>query len=126
MALFGSKKEQKTKDTAVKEQKEVRKDAVATPAISSGRMYEVLKGIRVTEKATFQTDDSVYVFNVDPSATKKEIAAAIKTFYKVVPKAIKTVRIPRKYITRRGRKGVKGGGKKAYIYLAKGDTIEIA
>ena len=84
----------------------------------------VLINPRVTEKATFLKEENVYVFNVSPKSNKKDIAEAVLTFYKVTPKKIRVVRIPRKKVFVRGKKGVKSGGKKAYVYLKEGDKIE--
>ena len=84
----------------------------------------VLISPRVTEKATFLAEENVYVFNVSPRSNKKDITKAVLTFYKVTPKKIRVVRIPRKKVLVRGKKGVKSGGKKAYVYLKKGDKIE--
>lgn len=81
---------------------------------------------RVTEKATAATErGSIYVFEVEPGASKKEIAAAIKNLYKVTPVKINVVKIPRKQVFVRGKKGFKAGGKKAYVYLKKGEKIEV-
>ena len=33
--------------------------------------------------------------------------------------------MPRKKVMHRGKIGMKGGGKKAYVYLKEGDSIEI-
>jgi hypothetical protein len=35
------------------------------------------------------------------------------------------VRIPAKNIFARGKRGVTGGGKKAYVFMKSGDTLEI-
>ncbi|MEK7088168.1 MAG: 50S ribosomal protein L23 [Patescibacteria group bacterium] len=80
---------------------------------------------RVTEKATTVAENGVYVFEVEKDANKKEIAADIKNLYKVSPVKINVVKIPRKQVFVRGKKGFKAGGKKAYVYLKKGEKIEI-
>ncbi|HEY4496092.1 MAG TPA: 50S ribosomal protein L23 [Candidatus Paceibacterota bacterium] len=81
---------------------------------------------RITEKATMAAEqNSVYVFEIEKDANKKEIANAIKNLYKVSPVKINVVKIPRKQVFIRGKKGFKAGGKKAYIYLKKGEKIEI-
>lgn len=81
---------------------------------------------RITEKAALSADKKgVYVFEVTKDATKKSVVASIRDAYKVTPEKIRFVAIPKKKIFYRGRPGVKGGGKKAYVYLKKGDKIEI-
>jgi large subunit ribosomal protein L23 len=83
---------------------------------------------RITEKGAVMAEQGVYVFNVSKDANKNEIASAISELYKVTPRAVRVVRIPRKQVTTRNtnRKGMTAGGKKAYVYLKEGDKIEIA
>lgn len=81
---------------------------------------------RVTEKAALKADKSnVYVFEVMKDATKKQIIASIKEAYKVTPISVHLLAIPSKKVFRRGKFGVKKGGKKAYVELKKGDKIEV-
>ncbi len=123
MALFGSKKN--TKTTAPKaETKEV---AIAAPQAASARdLSHIIKSPRITEKASMKAEANIYAFEVAEVATKSSIAAAIKEMYNVSPVKVAIVRIPKKEVFVRGRAGTKGGGKKAYIYLKKGETIEFA
>jgi large subunit ribosomal protein L23 len=80
---------------------------------------------RVTEKAALQGEKlNVYAFEVTRDATKKSIIASVKEIYKVTPTDVHMVTIPKKNVFVRGKRGVKGGGKKAYVYLKKGDKIE--
>jgi large subunit ribosomal protein L23 len=83
---------------------------------------------RITEKgAVLATDAQTYVFDVATDATKTEIKAAIKQIYKVTPVKIAVLQVPDKKVRVRGQQrkmGVKTGGKKAYIFLKKGDRIE--
>ncbi len=81
---------------------------------------------RITEKASMLYENGVYSFNVPASTTKTEIKKAIEGIYKVKPVKIAIINTPRKEVFIRGRKGFKGGGKKAYVYLKEGDKIEIA
>lgn len=86
----------------------------------------VLLRPRITEKAALKADSSnVYVFEVTKDATKKSVKASVKDAYKVTPMKVNLLAIPRKEVFRRGKSGVKGGGKKAYVYLKKGDKIDI-
>jgi|SRR3990167_5775485 len=87
---------------------------------------KILIDPRITEKAVIGADKSgVYVFNVTESSTKQSIARAIKEAYKVTPEKVRVTSIPSRRVFVRGKHGVKGGGKKAYIYLKKGDKIEV-
>lgn len=86
----------------------------------------VLLRPRITEKAVVGADkNGVYVFEVASKATKSQIAASVKAAYKVTPVKIRTTRIAEKKVFVRGKHGVKTGGKKAYVYLKKGDKIEL-
>ncbi|MCK4386821.1 MAG: 50S ribosomal protein L23 [Candidatus Pacebacteria bacterium] len=80
---------------------------------------------RVTEKATASAEKSVFVFDVASDANKFQIREAIKSLYKVEPVKINITRVSAKRIFYRGKKGVKPGGKKVYVYLKKGDKINI-
>lgn len=82
---------------------------------------------RITEKATMEAEKGVYIFEVNPNSTKKEIKNAVKKYYNVSPIKVNTIKIPSKKVSSRirGRYGIKTGGKKAYVYLRKGDKIEI-
>ena len=86
----------------------------------------VLLRPRITEKAALGADKSnVYVFEVSSIATKKSISISIHDVYGVLPKKVRVAAIPSKQVFIRGKKGSKGGGKKAYVYLKKGDKIEL-
>lgn len=81
---------------------------------------------RVTEKAALAGErQNVYAFEVSKDATKKSVSASIREVYKVTPLSVRLVSIPKKNVFVRGKRGVKGGGKKAYVYLKSGDKIEV-
>lgn len=87
----------------------------------------ILIAPRITEKGAYLAEHGVYIFNVAKDANKKEIMAAVHAIYKVTPTHVRVVSIPRKTRMTRNtnRMGTTAGGKKAYVYLKKGDTIEI-
>lgn len=89
---------------------------------------QILLSPRITEKGAYLGELGVYVFNVQKNAGKREIAQAIRTVFGVMPRKVRVVSIPRKQVSTRGtnRMGQTKGGKKAYVYLKKGDAIEIA
>ena len=68
---------------------------------------------------------NVYVFEVTSNATKKSIGASVRDAYGVSSEKVRVAAIPSKQVFVRGKKGVKSGGKKAYVYLKKGDKIEL-
>lgn len=136
-ALFGKKEEKKTSVDETATEKVVaspekvaspKKSAVPTTSVGSREdIARVLTSPRITEKATLHTDKGVYVFDVAPDANKKQIKEAIFAAYKVHPVKVSVTNIASKKVrnARTGMKGVKSGGKKAYVYLKKGDTISI-
>ncbi len=85
----------------------------------------VLTNPRITEKATAHTEQNVYVFDVVTDANKFQVKEAVKVLYKVSPVKINIAQVPSKRIFYRGKKGVKSGGKKAFVYLKEGDKISI-
>ena len=88
-------------------------------------LTSVLIRSHVTEKATMLGESSVYVFEIDPKVTKPEVTRAFKEKYKMSPVKVTTVTIPAKNVFVRGKRGKKSGYKKAYIYLKKGEKLEI-
>ncbi|TSD02907.1 MAG: ribosomal L23 family protein [Parcubacteria group bacterium Athens0714_16] len=114
------------KEVENKPAKKEKEKVVSIPKIQGSHLFSVLKNARITEKATdLSQDHNVYVFEVDKNTNKREISKAVKTFYNVTPEKIRTVKIPLKNVISRGKRGVKSGGKKAYIYLKKGDKLEL-
>jgi large subunit ribosomal protein L23 len=79
----------------------------------------------VTEKAAVLTDSNVYAFVVSPNATKNEIRKAVEAVYKKTPERVAIVHERGKKVMRRAGEGRKPGFKKAYVYLKKGETINI-
>lgn len=98
----------------------------AAPAVALGYAH-VLKHARITEKATMLSMNNVYTFDIAAQATKRDVIGAIRAIYGVVPAKVTVVTKQSK--TRRSMRtgivGKTGGGKKAYVYLKKGDTITL-
>ncbi len=87
-------------------------------------MTTIIKNPRITEKASFGIEQNVYTFDVSAGANKTEIKKAIFTIYKVKPIRVNVLPVPRKSVMSRGKIGTRGGGRKALVYLKKGDKIE--
>ncbi len=87
-------------------------------------LNKVLIKPRVTEKAARTAESSVYVFEIDPKASKSVVTKAFEEKYKISPVKVSTVTIHAKNVFVRGKRGKKSGYKKAYIYLKKGEKIE--
>ena len=124
MALFSRKQnaENKEASTAVATTK------VATKAMSIDRnLSGVLSGLRITEKAVKQGDQNVYTFNIRRDATKFLVRDAVKALYNVTPVKVNIVnKKPAHRLSGSKNRLVKvPGAKKAYVYLKKGDTINL-
>lgn len=126
MALFSSKK-----NTGVSKIKATKGKKVTSPEIkhevsevshSSG--FSVILNPRITEKSTEKSEKGVYTFDVARKATKSSVKSAIKAIFKVTPRKVTVVPTRSKVILSRGKRGKTASGKKAYVYLKKGDTIE--
>ncbi len=88
---------------------------------------KILMKPRVTEKsAVLAESQNVYVFEVSNKANKLQIAKAVTTLYKVNPVKVNIVKLPKKNIVSRGKKGTTKGVVKAYVFLKKGDKIELS
>lgn len=87
----------------------------------------ILINPRITEKGANLSAAGVYVFNIAKDATKHDVMNAVKELYNVTPRKVTVVNIPGKVVQTRNtnRKGMTRAGKKAYVHLKKGDTIEI-
>lgn len=118
MAIFGTKKNKTA--AAPKEAREA-KDA-------SGKLSDVLTAPWLSEKALIGTEKGVYVFHVPSTATKHDVALAIKKAYNVVPRKVTMVNLPAKKVALRTRRGFgsRSARRKAYVHLAKGDSIQFA
>jgi len=136
MALFGKKntevvsKEKTVKAVPTKAVKKVVKNSekkeiklmVAAP-VNSNR---VIIRPRITEKATIKADmENVYVFEIAKDVTKIMVSRAIESIYKVKPLKVSVAMNPSKKVFFRGKRGVTQGVKKAYVYIKKGEKIEI-
>ena len=88
----------------------------------------ILLSPRITEKGAHLSEKGVYVFNVAKDASKNDVSRAVQQVFKVIPRKVTMVRVPSKQVITRGtnRKGTTASGKKAYVFLKKGETIEIA
>ncbi len=88
---------------------------------------KILLRPRITEKSALLNESSnVYTFEIANTATKTTVARAIKDLYKITPQKVNIVKLPQKKVFSRGKKGTTKAVIKAYVYLNKGDKIEIA
>lgn len=85
---------------------------------------DILRRPHISERASDHAAKGVYAFRVSPDATKSQIGAAVAALYKVTVEKVRTVTIHPKRVTVKGRRGIRGGGKKAYVYLKPGQRID--
>ena len=127
MALFGKKKEETKKETKVEDKATKEVAEVSKAAATDYNLDAVIVKPRITEKAIGQNENSVYTFVVRPDATKYQVRNAVKSLYNVTPVKVNIVnkKPAKRFVGSRGSKKHVKGMKKAYVYLKKGDTINL-
>jgi large subunit ribosomal protein L23 len=91
------------------------------------RIYQVLLGPLVTEKAVMMSEASgQYAFKVATTATKSEIKKAVESLLEVDVVNVRTVNVKGKKKNFAKRQGRRNNWKKAYIRLAEGQSLESA
>lgn len=123
------KEKEDKKEGKKKEDKKlsVTKDLEIAENVRANNLSGNLLRPRITEKASLAMERKVYVFDILPRATKKDVIESVKKFYKVTPAKVNIVKIPSKKRESQMRRtrGVKAGGKKAYVYLKEGDSMDV-
>lgn len=104
-----------------------KKAVVSNAHATDHNLMAVIEKPHLTEKAMSLGDSNVYAFMVARYATKYTVASAIKEVYGVTPVKVNIVnKLPKKSMSgARGRMVSIKGYKKAYVYLKKGDTINL-
>ena len=125
MALFGKKKDAQAEGAA--ETKVVEKVDVSKAKPTDRNLAAVIVGPRITEKAVRMGEQNVYTFEVRRDATKFQVRDAVKALYSVTPVKINIVNKKPAKRTVGFRNALKHekGMKKAYVYLKKGDSINV-
>ena len=91
------------------------------------RMYKVLLGAHISEKATIIADEAnQFAFKVTKDATRPEIKEAVEKIYGVVVKNVRVLNVKGK--VKKSVRGVsrKPSWKKAYVRLEEGHDIDFA
>ena len=91
------------------------------------RMYKILLGAHVSEKATIITErDNQFAFKVAADATRAEIKEAVEKLYKVVVEKVNVLNV--KGSAKRTMRGWsrQSNWKKAYVSLQKGHDIDFS
>jgi len=91
---------------------------------SKERMFELVRGPVVTEKATLISEHNQITFKVPLDANKFEIKAAIEELFKVKVSAVNTLRKRGKIKRFRGNIGKQNNTKKAVVTLAEGQSVD--
>jgi large subunit ribosomal protein L23 len=92
---------------------------------SESSAYRVLLRPRVTEKGSHLGIENKYLFEVDYSTNKIEVAKAIEAAYGVKPTKVNIMKFDGKKVRRGKIEGRKKRWKKAIVTLPKGKTIQI-
>lgn len=94
--------------------------------MSNERLYQVLRAPVVSEKTSrIQEQSNQFVFEVASTATKQDVKRAVEELFKVNVTAVNVVNVKGKTKAFRGRLGVRGALRKAYISLQKGQSIDV-
>lgn len=94
--------------------------------MSQERLYKVLLGPHISEKATMATEqNNQVVFKVAQDAKKPEIRKAVESLFEVKVESVQVVNIKGK--TKRTARGLgkRSDVRKAYVRLAPGHSIEL-
>jgi len=88
------------------------------------RIYKVILGPHVSEKASMSSESGSVVFKVSPDANKIEIKQAVESLFKVNVKKVTVVNIKGK--TKRTSHGLgrRNSVRKAYVRLSEGQEID--
>ncbi|MGK0498718.1 MAG: large subunit ribosomal protein L23 [Oceanicoccus sp.] len=92
--------------------------------MNAERLYTVLKGPHVSEKAAMGEDQVVFRVAVD--ATKLEVKKAVEKLFKVKVEGVQTVNVKGKVKRNKFGLAAKPSWKKAYVRLAQGQEIDFA
>ena len=91
------------------------------------RIYQVLVGPHISEKAAMAADASnQYVFKVAVDATKAEIKKSVEQLFKVKVSNVNTLKVKGKVKRNRYGYSTRPTWKKAYVRLEQGQDIDFA
>lgn len=91
------------------------------------RLFKVLLGPHMTEKATLLADEkNQYVFKVASDATKLEVKKAVEQLFDVKVNAVSVINTKSKARRTLHGLGRRKGFRKAYVSLVEGQAIDFA
>lgn len=123
-----TKNQENKDDKLIKQNKKTEEDKSQKkqPAEKTSAFFSyILKKARVTEKTAHLVKNNQYVFDVDPSANKTQIASAVFAIYKIKPVAVNIIRTKGKTVRIGKIGGTRTGNKKALITIPKGGKLSI-
>jgi len=88
------------------------------------RIYQVLLGPHISEKASLAAENNQVCFKVASDASKPEIKKAVEALFNVNVEAVQTVNIKGKTKLTRSGLGKRKDIRKAYVKLAEGQDID--
>lgn len=97
-----------------------------TEATLLGGEELVLVHPHLSEKASLLKEkNNVYVFVVKPSANKKVVKQVVEKLYKVKVEKVRMINLPKKPKSLGRTQGYRPGYKKALVYLAPGQQLDL-
>ncbi len=94
--------------------------------LTEERMYHIVYGPHVTEKAVSGSDANIHTFRVATDASKREIKSAVQFLFEVEVADVRTVNVVGKQKNFGKRAGKRKNWKKAYVRLAEGQSLDVA
>ncbi len=94
--------------------------------LANARLYDVIVKPVVTEKSTVASEQNKVTFRISPTATKKDVKAAVESIFNVKVKKVNTINVEGKTKRFRGRPGQRSDFRKAVVTLEAGQTIDFA
>ena len=90
------------------------------------RITQVLRAPHVSEKSARLTElSNQYVFEVAQDATKADVKTAVEQMFNVKVDRVTVVNVKGKAKGFKGRQGVRGSWRKAYVSLSEGQSIDL-
>lgn len=101
------------------------KKAAAKTGTVEARLYDVLVRPIVTEKSSRAAELNKLTFAISPTATKKDVKAAVEALFKVDVTKVNTINVEGKEKKFRGKPGRRSDLRKAIVTLAAGQSIDL-
>ncbi len=94
--------------------------------MSNERLMQVLRAPIVSEKTSrIQEKSNQFAFEVASTATKEDVKKAVESLFNVTVTSVNVLNVKGKTKAFRGRLGVRGALRKAYISLKEGQSIDV-